>query len=66
VASFLANLGVEPVIPQEDDGHKTNLVERLEITPMWLLPSYFSLEMKSGIPEKSRRNPGLGQSEGHL
>lgn len=29
VASFLANLGVEPVIPQEDNGHKTNLVERL-------------------------------------
>jgi len=30
VASFLASLGVEPVIPQEDNGHKTNLVEKLE------------------------------------
>jgi len=29
VASFLTNLGVEPVIPQEDNGHKTNLVEKL-------------------------------------
>ncbi len=29
VASFLANLGVEPVIPQEDNGYKTNLVEKL-------------------------------------
>lgn len=29
VASFLANLGVEPVIPQEDNGHKANLVEKL-------------------------------------
>jgi predicted nucleotide-binding protein len=29
VASFLANLGVEPVIPQEDNGHRNNLVEKL-------------------------------------
>jgi predicted nucleotide-binding protein len=29
VASFLASLGVEPVIPQEDNGYKTNLVEKL-------------------------------------
>lgn len=29
VASFLTNLGVEPVIPQEENGHKTNLVEKL-------------------------------------
>ena len=29
VVSFLANLGVEPVIPQEENGHKINLVEKL-------------------------------------
>jgi predicted nucleotide-binding protein len=29
VASFLTSLGVEPVIPQEDNGYKTNLVEKL-------------------------------------
>jgi predicted nucleotide-binding protein len=33
VASFLANLGVEPVIPQEDNGYKTTLVEKLEKDP---------------------------------
>ena len=30
VASFLANLGVEPIIPREENGHKLNLVEKLE------------------------------------
>jgi hypothetical protein len=29
VVSFLANLGVEPVIPQQENGHKFNLVEKL-------------------------------------
>jgi predicted nucleotide-binding protein len=30
VASFLTNLGVEPIIPQEENGHKFNLIEKLE------------------------------------